>query len=41
MAIKQFASALRELVDETATPERIATGFEFTEGPLWNRRSAV
>jgi gluconolactonase len=37
MAIKQFASALRELVDETATPERIATGFEFTEGPLWNR----
>ena len=22
---------------ESTTPERLATGFEFTEGPLWHR----
>jgi gluconolactonase len=29
-------SVMRELVDEDAELERLATGFMFTEGPLWN-----
>jgi gluconolactonase len=28
---------LRELVDPGAEVERVATGFTFTEGPIWNR----
>jgi gluconolactonase len=27
---------LLELIDESASVERIATGFRFTEGPIWN-----
>ncbi len=34
--IRTFAPALRELLDPEATVERIATGFQFTEGPLWH-----
>ena len=30
------SDALRELVDENAEVERVATGFTFTEGPIWN-----
>ena len=29
---------LEDVVDLNAQPERIATGFRFTEGPLWNSR---
>jgi gluconolactonase len=32
------SSALDELVDPDAEVERIATGFQFTEGPVWNGR---
>jgi gluconolactonase len=30
------SDALRELVDENAAVEQVATGFTFTEGPIWN-----
>jgi gluconolactonase len=30
------SDALLELVDEGAAVERLATGFKFTEGPIWN-----
>jgi gluconolactonase len=30
------SGALLELVDERAAVERLATGFKFTEGPVWN-----
>jgi gluconolactonase len=30
------SDALLELVDERAAVERLATGFKFTEGPIWN-----
>ena len=30
------SDALLELVDESAVVERLATGFKFTEGPIWN-----
>jgi gluconolactonase len=39
VGIRQFSPALSELVDPLAPIERIATGFEFTEGPLWDRRA--
>ena len=35
MAIAVNSEKLRELVDEHAEVERIATGFTFTEGPIW------
>jgi len=35
MAIAVHSEQLRELVDEDAEVERIATGFTFTEGPIW------
>lgn len=38
MAIVAFASRLGELVDLDAQIEQIATGFEFTEGPVWHHR---
>jgi sugar lactone lactonase YvrE len=38
VGIRQFSPALSELVDPLARIERIATGFGFTEGPLWDRR---
>jgi gluconolactonase len=36
MAVVANSSALYELVDEGAEVERLATGFDFTEGPIWN-----
>jgi gluconolactonase len=35
-AIRAFAGPLRYLVDAEAPIERVATGFQFTEGPLWH-----
>jgi gluconolactonase len=35
MAVAINSEKLRELVDEDAEVERIATGFTFTEGPIW------
>jgi gluconolactonase len=35
MAVAVHSDKLRELVDENAEVERIATGFTFTEGPIW------
>ena len=35
MAIAVNSEKLRELVDEHVEVERIATGFTFTEGPIW------
>jgi gluconolactonase len=35
MAIAVHSEELRELVDEDAEIEQVATGFTFTEGPIW------
>jgi gluconolactonase len=35
-AVRAFAPSLRHLVDPDAPVELIATGFQFTEGPLWH-----
>jgi gluconolactonase len=35
MAVSVLSEKLRELVDENADVEQIATGFTFTEGPIW------
>ena len=37
MPIVEHEPELRELVDVAAEPERLATGFLFTEGPVWDR----
>ena len=37
MAINVKSEKLHELIDSGAEVERVATGFTFTEGPLWNR----
>jgi gluconolactonase len=36
MGINVKSDALRQLLDENAEVERVATGFTFTEGPIWN-----
>ena len=36
MGVNVKSDALRELLDESAEAERVATGFTFTEGPIWN-----
>ncbi len=36
MGVSVKSDALRELVDENAEVEQVATGFTFTEGPIWN-----
>jgi gluconolactonase len=36
LAIAVKSDKLRELVDPAADVERVATGFTFTEGPIWN-----
>lgn len=36
MGIDVKSDALRELLDEAAEVERVATGFTFTEGPIWS-----
>ncbi|HEX2171642.1 MAG TPA: SMP-30/gluconolactonase/LRE family protein, partial [Dehalococcoidia bacterium] len=38
MAIVAFDNRLGELVDPDARIEQIASGFEFTEGPVWHHR---
>jgi len=35
--IEVMSDQLAELIDPDAEVERVATGFTFTEGPLWNR----
>ncbi len=40
MAIAAKSSSLFELVAEDAEVERVATGFTFTEGPIWNSEGA-
>jgi gluconolactonase len=35
MTVAVHSEKLRELLDENAEVERIATGFTFTEGPIW------
>jgi gluconolactonase len=35
MTVSVHSEKLRELVDEDAEVEQIATGFTFTEGPIW------
>ena len=37
LAIKMKSEALSDLVDPDAEVERVATGFTFTEGPLWDQ----
>ena len=36
MGVNVKSDALLELVDEGAAVEQVATGFTFTEGPIWN-----
>jgi gluconolactonase len=38
LAIKVKSQALEELIDPAAEVERVATGFTFTEGPIWNKQ---
>jgi len=37
MAVDVKSEKLHELVDSQAEVEKLATGFTFTEGPLWNK----
>jgi gluconolactonase len=37
MSVKVVSPRIAELIDPAATVERLATGFLFTEGPLWDR----
>ena len=36
MAIIAYSDKLLSLVDQDVAVEQIATGFAFTEGPIWN-----
>jgi gluconolactonase len=36
MSLEVFESDAKRLIDPAAEPERIADGFEFTEGPVWS-----
>ena len=38
MAIHVRSEKLHELIDSGAEVERVATGFTFTEGPVWNKQ---
>ena len=38
VAIEVKSQVLEELIDPAAEVERVATGFTFTEGPIWNKR---
>jgi gluconolactonase len=38
VAIDVKSDALAELIDPSAEVERLATGFTFTEGPIWNQQ---
>jgi gluconolactonase len=37
LAIEMKSEALSDLIDPDAEVERVATGFTFTEGPVWNQ----
>jgi gluconolactonase len=37
LAINLKSESLAELIDPAAEVERVATGFTFTEGPIWNK----
>src|SRR5205823_3663143 len=37
LGIDVKSEALAELIDPSAEVERVATGFTFTEGPIWNK----
>ena len=37
MAVDVKSEKLHELVDSQAQVEKLATGFTFTEGPIWNK----
>jgi len=39
MAVEVLDNRLRELVDPDVQVERIATGYQFTEGPVWHPRN--
>jgi gluconolactonase len=39
MEIRIWSPELRRVVPEGASWERLATGFQFTEGPLWDART--
>ena len=36
LAVEAKSETIYELVEEGATVERLATGFTFTEGPIWH-----
>jgi gluconolactonase len=38
LAIQVKSQVLEELIDRSVTVERVATGFMFTEGPIWNQQ---
>jgi sugar lactone lactonase YvrE len=38
LAINAKSDKLEDLIDPSAQVERVATGFTFTEGPVWNSR---
>jgi len=40
MGVQAKSPAIYELVEEGATLEHVATGFTFTEGPIWSRDGA-
>lgn len=40
MAITVKSEALADLIDPEAEVERVATGFTFTEGPIWNKQES-
>jgi gluconolactonase len=40
LAITVKSEALAELIDPGAEVERLATGFTFTEGPIWNKQES-
>jgi gluconolactonase len=37
MTTEMFAPALRDIVSQRATLERVSGGYMFTEGPVWNQ----
>lgn len=41
MTVAVHSEKVRELVDENAEVERVATGFTFTEGPIWMPEGAL
>ena len=38
LSLEINSSRLLELIEEDAAVERICSGFQFTEGPIWNAR---